>query len=375
MSQAELENALKAKLQELLERAPVVRALKILRQPGVSERAFDLQAAWPLPTGGRAELWVDCQADPRPSQFPYAAFQQGFDSNKKRAFIRVPVFAAPHISPRMAEVCWKHNWSWFDLAGNCRLCVPGALYIERTGLAPVHQRRRVAANLSTAEAGRIIRALLAPENAGSRWTQRELARHIGEKPPGVAVSLGLVNKVFRFLREEAFVVELEEGGVRLRDPVGLLFAWREAYRFDRHHRRDYFTLLRGRQLQEKLAELDSITGGQAAYAVFSAAEFQAPHVRQTKTWLYLAPEYETEFAALLEAKRVESGENLIVLLADDRGVFYSGEGAAGRLPCTNPVQTYVDLSHAGNRGAEAAAALLEQKLKPEWKLRGLLRAS
>ena len=50
MSKAELEKALAEKLQELLERAPVVRELKILRNPGVSERAFDIQATWPLPT-------------------------------------------------------------------------------------------------------------------------------------------------------------------------------------------------------------------------------------------------------------------------------------------------------------------------------------
>jgi len=366
LTPAELEKALAEKLHELLERAPVVQGLKILPNPGVSERAFDIQATWPLPTGGRAELWVDCHADPRPSQFPYTAFQQGFDSIKKRALIRVSVFAAPHISPRMAEICWKHNWSWFDLAGNCRLCVPGALYIERTGIAPVYRHPRVGANLSTTEAGRIIRVLLAPENASQRWTQRELMLHIGAKPLGVSVSLGLVNKVIRYLREEAFIEELPAGGVRLRDPLGLLAAWRAAYRFDRHHRRSYFTLLRGRQLQEKLAELESITGGHVAYAAFSAAEFQAPHVRQAKTWIYLAEEYEAEFAKLAEAKPVDSGENLVVLFPADLGVFYGGESAAGRLACTNPVQTYVDLCHAGSRGEEAADALLAQKLKPDW---------
>lgn len=375
MSQPELEKALAEKLRELLERTGIVRGLKILHNPGVSERAFDIEATWPLPTGGRAELWVDCHADPRPSQFPYAAFEQRFNKDKKRVFIRVPVFAAPHISPRMAEVCWEHNWSWFDLAGNCRLCVPGALYIERTGLAPVHKRPRVGANLSTVEAGRIIRVLLAPDNAGMRWTQRDLALHIGEHPPGASVSLGLVNKVIRFLREEAFIEESDEGGFRLRDPLGLLAAWREAYRFDRHHRRGYFTLLRGRDLQARLAELDAITGGHAAYGVFSAAEFQAPHVRQAKTWLYLAAEYEAELRKLAEAKTVDSGENLVVILTNDLGVFYGGEREEGRLSCTDPVQTYVDLCHAGSRGEEAAEALLEQKLKPEWKRRGLLRES
>lgn len=37
------------------------------------------------------------------------------------------------------------------------------------------------------------------------------------------------------------------------------------------------------------------------------------------------------------------------------------------VPCTHPVQTYIDLKQAGGRGDEAAEALLEQKIKPIWK--------
>jgi hypothetical protein len=385
LSLVELEKALADKLSELLENVPWMRSLRISRNPSVAERAFDIQATWPLSTGGRAELWVDCHADPRPSQFPYAAFQQGFDSNKKRAFIRVPVFAAPYISPRMAEVCWKHNWSWFDLAGNCRLSVPGALYIERTGFESVHARPRPTANLSTPEAARIIRALLAPANARKVWTQRDLALHFHELQM-TEPSLGLVNKVVQHLRNEAFIKEHEAGGFLLRDPLGLLVAWRAAYRFDRHLRRSYFTLWQGRQLEARLFSLQlelrsRVPGGRAAYAAFSAAEFQAPHVRQPRTWLYVNSEAEEKFREVMEAKPVDSGENLVVLIPEDDGVFYpsgdSEEDKFGnriqRLACTNPVQTYVDLCHSGGRGEEAAEALLEQKLKPEWKLRGLLR--
>ncbi len=69
---------------------------------------------------------------------------------------------------------------------------------------------------------------------------------------------------------------------------------------------------------------------------------------------------------------MDSGENLVVLIPDDPGVFYLQESDGDRLVCTNPVQTYVDLWHCGGRGKEAAQALLEQKLKPEWKLRHVL---
>jgi len=69
---------------------------------------------------------------------------------------------------------------------------------------------------------------------------------------------------------------------------------------------------------------------------------------------------------------VDSGENLVVFIPADNGVFYLQEGGTGRLACTNPVQTYVDLFHCGGRGDEAAEALLEQNLKRAWKARGLL---
>jgi hypothetical protein len=179
----------------------------------------------------------------------------------------------------------------------------------------------------------------------------------------------LVNKVVRYLRDEAFVEVYPDGGFRLRDPQKLLTAWRDAYRFDRHERRNYFSLLQARQLRDALARLDSDAGGFAAYAAFSAAEFQAPHVRQPKTWLYIGGEYVDRFEELSEAKLVDSGENIIVMIPDDSGVFYLADaGTVGdrRMASTNPVQTYVDLAHCGARGEEAAEALLEQNLKPKW---------
>jgi hypothetical protein len=55
-----------------------------------------------------------------------------------------------------------------------------------------------------------------------------------------------------------------------------------------------------------------------------------------------------------------------VLIPNDVGVFYRVESGSKRLACTNAVQTYVDLAHAGGRGEEAAEAILQQRLKPAW---------
>jgi len=120
------------------------------------------------------------------------------------------------------------------------------------------------------------------------------------------------------------------------------------------------------KLREALARLDAESGGHAAYASFSAAEFQSPHVRQPKTWLSVRAHDLLRFKQLVAAKPVYSGENLSVLLLADDGVFSLGDGGvlgAPRLGCTNAGQTYLDLwpqrrsrSRGGGSGAEAILA-------------------
>lgn len=369
LTEAALEKALAQKLRELLAGVAWLKDWKVDREPTRSDRGFDFKGALSLSGGKTVELWVECKANPRPAQFPYIQAKDLFGQQDKR-LNRVWVFAAPFVSPRMAQLCQDHGWSWFDLAGNCHLSVPDAFQLERTGQRPVHTPTKSAANLSTPEAARILRALLATHNGGRKWTQRDLQLHVQPK-----VSIGLVNKVIRHLRDEAFVEELADGGFRVRTPLGLLTAWRESYRFDRHQRRNYFTLLQGRRLQEALAKLESLTGGHAAFAAFSAADFQAPCVRQPKSWLYVDGECEDKFREVAEAKLVDSGENMVVLIPEDSGVFYLQDGGVmgqHRLSCTNPVQTYVDLFHCAGRGKEAAEALLEQNLKRAWTAQGLL---
>ena len=160
-------------------------------------------------------------------------------------------------------------------------------------------------------------------------------------------------------------------GLRVRDPGGLLAAWSKAYRFERHERRSYFTLLKGTALHEALYQVELEAGGMAAYAAFSAAERQAPHVRQPKTWLYVGAAFLDSLVQHAQTKEVDTGENLVVLIPDDSGVFASFEAdtyvGEQRMHCTDPVQTYVDLMHCGGRGEEAAKAVLEQRVLPPWK--------
>lgn len=361
-AQDSLERELENRLRAILGSVPGIGAgVKVWRNPAASGRSFDIMGELELPrTNDRVELWVECCELPRPSQFPFVNLRNRLSRNDSRKTV-VPVLAAPHISPRMAGLCEDHGWSWFDLAGNCRLVVPGALYIERTGLAAVHERQRPKANLRSAASARVLRALLAPQNAAVNWSQTALRMHC---EPGV--SIGLVNKVVSHLRDEAWLEQRDDGKFRVKDAIGLLDVWRKSYRFERHRRIGYFTLLKPQELQNRLQTMSS-PAGEALYAAYTAADFQAPCVRQNKTWLYVNDAALDEFVRVADAKRVATGENLVVLVPEDDGVFYLADaGNGGRPARTNPVQTWLDLRHVGGRGEEAAEAVLNQCLKPVW---------
>ncbi len=345
-----------SKLEEILRRIPWLQGWKEVHS---QHSSWDFEMSLPFPDG-EVRFCVACKKELRPSGFPLLAHSAHLSSEG----VTIPVLAMPWVSPRMAELCNEHGWSWYDLSGNYLLDVPRRLLLEHTGNKPLRRTLKQAANLSTPETGRIVCLLLQPEHAGKSWTQREIQKHCAP-----IVSLGLVNKVVRYLRDES-LIEGQEGGLRVSEPLKLLMAWREAYRFKRHERMSYFTLLQGKELHNALSRLGQAHPLQVVYGAFSAADIQAPNVRQPKTWIYLSPRIEEEFRSVVSAKQIDSGENLVVLFPQDEGILAMSEPApvgSERIPCTNPVQTYIDLYHCGGRGQEAAEALLEQRLKPAWK--------
>ena len=326
---------------------------------------WDLTASGPLPAGGKAQLCDEVKQHLVPSQFP-SLLDRSCGSPRHPS---TRVLAMVGVSPRLAALCREHGWSWFDLAGNCRLEIPGTLLIERAGHIRVRLKSAREVSLGSDEAGLVVRALLAPQHAGRRWTQRGVVAHFADLPMlMVQPSLSLVNKVVQHLRNEAFLEAFPAGGFRVRDPEGLLKAWNLDYRTSGYARRRWFTLLRGRELSERLRTFNAAheTPGCALLAGFSAAEILAPAVRQPLTWLMVGPFEESGLREALEAKVVDSGENVVALVPEHPGPFYWPD-ADNHPPCTNAVQTYVDLRHLGGRGEEAAEALLEQRLRPAWK--------
>jgi hypothetical protein len=368
-----LERMFESKFREIIAEAIPGSEVEVGHDLGPSSGAdFFLSSKSPL--GTTLEFLVECKSNPRPSQVPGApggprssdipavAITREFDSRGKPKQVRSWVFAAPFVSPRLGDICWERGWGWFDLAGNCRISIPGLLYVDRKGNDPIHRSSRPDANLGTPEAAQVIRALLKPDSDGIHWPSQ---RHLqGQTRPGV--SLGLVNKIVTDLRNEGYLTDEPAEGLLVVDKAKLLTAWRDAYRFDRIPKIEWFTLLKGQEIEAALRRINGGNETRIAWASFSAAERQAPMVRQPKYWLMATDEQIDWAVDELKAKPVGSGANLVLMTAPDSG-YLDGvreEDQAG--PCTHPLQTYVDTWHAGGRGHEAADAVFERRLKPLW---------
>jgi len=354
---------LKKKFQELLRIADWLEISEIIDEPKVSDRLFDFMARISV-ENKKVELWVECKAEIRPSQVPMLDGMKKALEQQQGNCVQVPVLAARHVSPRLAEICAERGWSWFDLAGNCKINVPGHLYLERSGNKSVAPKKISGANLGSNSAASVLRALMITSHDGF-WSQRELQSAC--KP---SVSLGLVNKVVRHLRDEGYLTEDEKGGYALRDAVQLLQAWRNAYRFDRVKQVRCFTLLRAEEIEKRLVALNESGEKRVVYASFSAAEIQAPAVRQSKKWFAVLESNVEDVMDALESRIVDSGDNVVLLAPPDEGMLVEAEERGKKLACTHPIQTWLDVSHSPGRGKEAAEAILEQCLKPEWRDKG-----
>ncbi len=65
-------------------------------------------------------------------------------------------------------------------------------------------------------------------------------------------------------------------------------------------------------------------------------------------------------------KQVRSGANVTILNPYDEGVLYGTRDIEGA-PIVSPIQLYLDLSQMKGRGEEAASAILEGVIKPQWR--------
>lgn len=267
-----------------------------------------------------------------------------------------PVVIAPYLSPTARQICQEGEVGFLDFEGNCRLVFNG-VFIERLVPAKSSTERRELKSIFAPKSAQVLRVLM--RDPGRSWKITELAE-------SAAVSLGHASNVRSGLIDREWAGVGPEG-LFLTNPDALLDSWRGAYESPPGKRLPFYTTLHGSSLQEttRAALQAANEKGAAMLGLFSAAQWLAPYARTSTQHFYAN---ENSLPVLREILRLSSsakGENVIVMQLDDEGLFRDAVEPAPAIRCTSAVQTYLDLSTAGERGREAAEHLRAEKLK--WK--------
>ncbi len=159
-------------------------------------------------------------------------------------------------------------------------------------------------------------------------------------------------------------IRTEPDGFSLSDPEALLQEWGESYSTRKNRIRDFYTLKSVPEFEADLASICTQEGLTYALTGFSAAGRLAPAVRQQKVFAYVE-DSGTDLVPLLGMKEVPTGANVSLLTPYDEGVFYGVRTIDG-IRIASPIQVYLDLLGFRSRGEEAAAAILEEVIRPQW---------
>lgn len=247
---------------------------------------------------------------------------------------------------------------FMDLAGNARLSFD-KVYIERQAADNPFKEKRSLQSLFTAKAGRVLRILLTPPLRSWKVVELRSAAH---------VSLGQVSNVRKLLLDRQWAT-VDGEGVHVTKPEELARAWQASYEPLLLSRETAYTLLHGQAQEDAilsaLAEADA--GAHAVFASYSAAAWYAPYARQATRFFYADEQGRAILKRHLKAHTVERGENIVILEPKEDDVFAGRVETAPGVWCCGLVQTWLDISKAGERGAEAAEHLLQEKLLPAWK--------
>ncbi|MBO4123611.1 hypothetical protein J5T34_23040 [Cupriavidus gilardii] len=262
-----------------------------------------------------------------------------------------PVLIAPYLSAAAQDLCRQHNAGFLDLEGNVHLAF-GGVFIERAVASKPVAERRDLRSLFKPKSARMLRIMLRdPERP---WRVAALAEAAG-------ISLGHVSNVRTGLLDREWA-RVSPDGLSLSDPDSLLDAWRDTYEPPAGKRHGFYTPLHGSALEQAVREALRERTGQMTLASFSAAQWLAPYARTTTQYFYADEAGLEQLRSALKLSRASKGENAVVMTLEDPGPFRDTVEPAPGVICTSPVQTYLDLAIAGERGREAADHLRQLQL-------------
>jgi hypothetical protein len=353
---SDLEQLAAERLGTALEGVPFLRPGKPSTQQSSNSSAPDLT----LPIEVRGQSWtlvceVKNSGQPRfvrEGAFRLRKYLQALSSHHAYG-----VFVAPYLSEESAAILREESLGYLDFAGNCFLSFDG-VFVERSGSPHTPERRRELREIFAPKASRVLRVLF--DDPDRSWRVTELAER-------AAVSLGQVSNVRRALLDREWATT-DSQGLKLRKPGTALDAWRLAYAPKMGDEQEYYTLLHGNALssaiKKSFASLPQ--GARLLLASFSAAQWLAPFARVAGTYFYANESGAAALSEYLSLERAARGTNLSVAMPKDDAVFIDSCEPAPGLRCTGLLQTYLDLSRAGDRGREAADHLRKTRLEPKW---------
>ncbi|MCA1868321.1 hypothetical protein HW571_21840 [Agrobacterium genomosp. 3] len=293
---------------------------------------------------------VKSQGQPRHVR---AAIFELISATRRLQLPATPVFIAPYLSPEVQALCIQHDVGFVDLVGNARL-VFEKVYIERqVGTKPAAVQRGLK-SIFKPKSAQVLRVLL--RDPDRPWRVADLAG-------SADVSLGHVSNVRGELVDREWA-EVTDDGLRLSRPDALLDAWRDVYEPPAGERISFYTTLHGQAFDASArAALNADQNrAHAVLASFSAAHWLAPYGRVSTHYFYADTAGLAALSNSLKLSPAASGANVVVVVLKERGLLYDTAEPASGVVCTSPVQTYLDLSAAGERGAEAAEHLRKELL-------------
>ena len=338
-------------LRRLLEKIPILHIEGIEAEAVSGDWEPDLIAR--LLVEGRQHLLIcEYKSNGQP-RYARSALLELRNYIANRAPEATPVFIAPYISPAVRRLCEENDVSYLDLEGNARIAF-GGVFIERMVTnKPVAEQRELK-SLFRPKSAQVLRVML--REPGRAWRVTELSEIS-------RVSLGHVSNVRTGLINREWARASDDGLV-LSEPEALLDAWQDSYTAPSGDRLLFYTPLHGSAFADaaRTALLADKTPRRAAFASFSAAQWLSPYGRTGTHYFFADENGLRELQAALKLAPAAKGENVVIIVPKDTGLFADTIEPAPGTVCTSPVQTYLDLSIAGERGAEAADHLRKKKL-------------
>ena len=347
----ELEDRAAGALRELMGEVPALRLSNVELEPGPPDRGVDIVAR--IDVGDRRRMLVcEVKSNGQPRNVR-AALLQLRNYVAQLGEEAVPMFIAPYLSPEAQALCKENKVGFLDLVGNARLVFDSVFIERRVADRPPADHRQLK-SLFKPKSAQVLRVML--RDPKRTWRVTELAETAG-------VSLGHVSNVRTGLLDREWA-QVSDQGLCLSEPDSLLNAWRDEYAAPEGKRLAFYTILHGSAFEEAARQVLGTPPekAKAVFASFSAAHWLAPYGRTGTQYFYAdAPGLE-RLKERLKLSPSPKGENVVVTVPKDSGLFRDTVEPAPGAVCTGAIQTYLDLWVAGERGREAAEHLRQEKL-------------